>query len=876
MNHTRRRRCISLSGAIVSGIIFGLAADGIAAPLPLPDPLGASHSVGTSPPASVKPDTASRTRISEAYGKLPLSFEVNQGQTDEQVRFLARGHGYTLFLTATETVLSLRTEGSGLRTESPTAKQRAVVRMKVVGGDAHAKLVGVDELPGKSNYFIGNDPKKWRTNIPHYSKVRYREAYPGIDLVFYGNPRQLEYDFVIAPGADPDTITLVFEGVDRLEIDNEGNLILHLPGGHLIQRTPIIYQEINGSRQAVTGHYVFRDKNRIGVHVAAYDRTRPLIIDPVLVYSTFLGSTGTDRGNAIAVDATGNAYVTGETDNVGVAPFPTTVGAGFSGVQDAFVTKINTAGNALLYSTFLGGGGTDRGLGIAVNGVNEAYVTGVTDSPVANPFPTTAGAFDTTHDGLMDAFVTKLNAAGSMLLYSTYLGGSLDDQGNAIAVDSANNAYITGRTESGGATAFPTTGGAFDTSFGGARDAFVSKFDPTLAGAASLLYSTFLGGTGTDEGFGIAVDAALRAYVTGVTDNAGLTPFPTIPGSLDTTFNGVQDAFVTRLNAAGNALEYSTFLGSGGTDRGNAIAVDAANRAYVTGVTDNGGLILFPTTAGSFDTTFNGVQDAFVTRLNAVGTMLEYSTFLGGAFEDVGRGIAIDGVGNAYITGDTRSDNFPTAGSPFQAARAGLQDAFVTKLNATGTGLVYSTYLGGSETDIGNGIAVDPLDNAYVTGETGPAGVPTPFPTTAGAFDTTFNDVIDAFIAKLMESPAAGAGGGGGGGSSGFCFIATAAFGSPLAPQVQLLREFRDRYLMTNAPGRLFVSTYYRISPPVATFIAESEALRAIVRAGLIPVIGWVSLFMWSPILGLAIPVTCLGLGTRLAFRAATRLRVRP
>src|SRR3990172_3478393 len=674
MNHTRRCRRISLSGAIVSGIIFGLASDAIAPPLPLPDPLGASHSVGTSPPASVKPDTASRTRISEAYGKLPLSFEVSQGKTDEQVRFLARGSGYTLFLTPTEAVLSLKTEGSGLRTEPPTAMRRAVVRMKVVGVNAHAKLVGVEELPGKSNYFIGNDPKKWRTNIPHYGKVRYREAYPGIDLVFYGNPWQLEYDFVIAPGADPDTITLVFEGVDRLEIDNEGNLILHTAGGHLIQRTPVIYQEINGARQAVTGHYVLRDKNRIGVHVAAYDRTRPLIIDPVLVYSTFLGSTGTDRGNAIAVDATGNAYVTGETDNVGVAPFPTTV-----------------------------------------------------------------GAFDTTHNGLMDAFVTKLNAAGSMLLYSTYLGGSLDDQGNAIAVDSANNAYITGRTESGGATAFPTTGGAFDTSFGGARDAFVSKFDPTLAGAASLLYSTFLGGTGTDEGFGIAVDAALRAYVTGVTDNAGLTPFPTIPGSLDTTFNGVQDAFVTRLNAAGNALEYSTFLGSGGTDRGNAIAVDAANRAYVTGVTDNGGLILFPTTAGSFDTTFNGVQDAFVTRLNAVGTMLEYSTFLGGAFEDVGRGIAIDGVGNAYITGDTRSDNFPTAGSPFQAARARLQDAFVTKLNATGTGLVYSTYLGGSETDIGNGIAVDPLDNAYVTGETGPAGVPTPFPTTAGAFDQIFN-----------------------------------------------------------------------------------------------------------------------------------------
>jgi hypothetical protein len=263
-----------------------------------------------------------------------------------------------------------------------------------------------------------------------------------------------------------------------------------------------------------------------------------------------------------------------------------------------------------------------------------------------------------------------------------------------------------------------------------------------------------------------------------------------------------------------------------------------------------------------------------VTKLNTTGTALVYSTYLGGSAADVGNGIALDGVGNAYVTGETSSANFPTAGSPFQAALSIAPDAFVTKLNTSGTALVYSTYLGGSAGDIGRGIAVDPLDNAYVTGETGPAGVPTPFPTTAGAFDTTFNGIIDAFIAKLMESPAAGAGGGGGGGGGG-CFIAVAAFGSPLAPQVQLLREFRDRYLMTNAPGRLFVSAYYRMSPPVARRIADSEVLRAITRAGLTPVIGWASLFMWSPILGLAIPVTCLAFGTRMAFRVITRYRVR-
>jgi len=297
--------------------------------------------------------------------------------------------------------------------------------------------------------------------------------------------------------------------------------------------------------------------------------------------------------------------------------------------------------------------------------------------------------------------------------------------------------------------------------------------------------------------------------------------------------------------------------------------VDAANRAYVTGVTDSGAGTPFPTIAGSFDTTGNGATDAFVTRLNATGTALEYSTFLGGAVADVGRGIDIDGVGNAYITGDTSSADFPTAGSPFQAALSIAPDAFVTKLNATGTALIYSTYLGGTGSDTGHGIAVDPLDNAYVTGETDNAGV-TPFPTTAGAFDTIFNLVADAFIAKLMESPAAGAGGGGGGGGGG-CFIATAAFGSPLAPQVRLLREFRDRYLLTNGPGRLFTAAYYRISPPLAEMVGNSEILRAIVRAGLVPVIGWTALFMWSPVLGLVIPLACGGLGTRTLVRAIRR-----
>ena len=871
MNPTRKRRRISLSGATVSAIIVGLAGDGMSAPLPLPDPSAAPHAVVASAPTAGKPDAGTRTRISETYGKLPLSFEANQGQTDERVKFLARGPGYTFFMTPTETVLSLRTGLSGLRTESPRAMRRAVVRMKVVGANAEAKLVGLDELPGKSNYFISNDPKKWRTGIPHYGKVRYQEVYPGLDLIFYGNPRQLEYDFVVAPGADPHAITLAFEGADKLEIDAEGNLILHVAGGHLIQRTPVIYQEFNGARQAITGHYVLRDKDRIGVHVASYDPTRPLIIDPVLVYSTFLGGNGNDIGRAIAVDALGNAYVTGSTTSGVAAPFPTAPTGGefdtsLGGAQDAFVTKIDPTGTFLVYSTYLGGGGSDQGLGIAVDGAipANAYITGLTDSA---DFPGTAGSLIQPVKGLVfDAFVTKVNAAGDALVYSTYLGAGGTDQGNAIAVDIPGNAYVTGETDSAD---FPGTAGSpIQNALGGGQDAFVTKVN---ALGNALSYSTYLGAGNTDRGLGIAVHTAGDAYVTGVTNSAN---FPGTAGSpIQNALGGGQDAFVTKVNALGNALSYSTYLGGTQADQGNAIAVDVGRRAYVTGQT---GSANFPFTAGALDVTLNAIPDAFVTRIEDGGTMLLYSTFLGGNGADIGRGIALDGVGpNAYVTGETGSTDFPTAGSPFQAVLSSASDAFVTKLNATGTALVYSTYLGGSQNDIAYGIAVDPLDNAYVTGETTSGGaVLTEFPTTAGAFDTIFNAAIDAFIAKLMESPAAGAGGGGGGGGGG-CFIATAAFGSPLAPQVQVLREFRDQYLLTNGPGQLFTAAYYRISPPLADLVAESEVLRAIVRAMLIPIIGWTALFMWSPVLGLAIPLACGGLGTRTLVRAVRRRRTR-
>ncbi len=687
---------------------------------------------GFASPVAAAPDA----HLIDSYGELQLQFEANQGQTDEAVRFLSRGSGYSLYLTVSEAVLVLAksdlnaNRGAGAaRLDAPATQSKSVaLRMHLIGAEPAPIVGGLDELAGKANYFIGKDPAKWRTYVPTYAKVQYREVYPGIDLVYYGNQRQLEYDFVIAPGTDPDQIILGIEGADKLEIDADGNLVLLVAGGEIRQRKPVIYQEIDGVRHEISGGYTIKDPNRVGFQVADYDSSLPLIIDPVLAYSTYLGGSGDDRGVSIAVDSAGSAYVTGTTGSV---TFPATVGAfdtSRNGSLDVFVTKLDPTGSALVYSTFLGGSSFDQGIGIAVDATGAAYVTGSAGS--AN-FPTTTGAFDTTYNGSGDVFVAKLDATGSSLLYSTFLGGSSADGGFGIAVDSADSAYVTGFTLSAD---HPTTPGAFDTTYGdGGRDAFVTKLN---AAGSQLIYSSFLGGTGFDQGRGIAVDATGAAYVTGATGRTAGQNFPTTAGAFATSFTGFQHVFVTKFDAAGSTLVYSTFLGGTSVDEGNSIAVDATGAAYVTGFTDTAA---FPTTAGAFDTTAGCC--GFMTKLNSTGTALVYSTFLKDA---AGFGIAVDSVRNAYVTGDSFG-GFPTTPGAFQPTAAGGADAFVAKFNSDGTGLVYSSYLGGSDFDSGLGIAVDAMGAAYMTGVTRASN----FPTTTAAVDTSFNGQEDAYIAKL-------------------------------------------------------------------------------------------------------------------------------
>ena len=789
MSHDRfHRACGHLWGVRVGALCLFLASPALA--------MASDKAAG--PKLQSAPQPASQAQVVAAYGKLPLSFEANQGQTDPRVKFLSRGRGYGLFLTGDEAVLVLRklsaisSQPSGKRnaklekrkTEADT-QIPTVLRMRLLGANRDARVTGLDELPGKSNYFLGNDPKQWRTNVPNYAKVAYKNVYPGVDLVYYGNQGRLEYDFVVAPGADPKAITLEIEtGNSKLEtrqssvvssqlsVAPNGDLVIATDEGEIRLHKPLVYQLENPkspiqNRRFLDGRYVVRParpdlakpksnpstdgenpKYEVAFEIGKYDARRPLIIDPVLSYSTYLGGSGADLGYGIAVDSSGNAYVTGRTFS---SDFPTAspLQPANAGINDAFVAKFNASGTALIYSTYLGGTGHDAGRGISVDSLGNAYVTGETDStdfPTANPFqPAFAG-------GLWDGFVTKLDATGSMLAYSTYMGGTDRDYGTGIAADSSGSAYVIGYTSS---TDFPTAN-PFQPASAGSTDAFVAKLD---ASGTALNYSTYLGGSSGDWAYGIAVGSSGDAYVTGLTYS---TDFPTTPGALDTacgtdgTCNGgLADAFVTKLNSTGSGLTYSTYLGAGSEDWGWGIAVDSSGNAYVTGHTRSTD---FPV-IGAFQVLNAGGNDAFVAKLDSAGSSLIFSSYLGGSLDDRGFGIAVDSAGNAYVTGRTQSEDFPTANALQPALGGtlfGTADGFVAKLNPAGSALIYSSYLGGSDDDRGNGVAVDSSGNAYVAGYTSSSD----FPTTPGAYDTTCGTdgacnagaatpLPDAFVVKL-------------------------------------------------------------------------------------------------------------------------------
>lgn len=725
----------------------------------------ASRNINSTDRPLRQPTAAGKSLASQVRNSA-LTFEANHGQTDPRVHFFSRGKSYALFFTGNEALLALRKHG---HSDQPTQ-----VRLKLRGSNAAPSISGLGELAAKSNYFIGSDPSRWSTNVPTFARVRYQNVYPGIDLVYYGNQRQLEYDFVVAPGADPKAIRLDIRSTARqlsskassLHVNAEGDLVLPTAAGDVAFRKPVVYQiDDSGSRphdsaqpakSFIAAHYVLADDHSVGFELARYDASKPLVIDPVLSYSTYLGGSDLDGGYAIAADSAGNVYVTGETASI---DFPTTTGAyqtTNAGPSDVFVTKLNASGN-VVYSTYVGGSLSERGNSIAVDAAGNAYVAGRTNSvdfPLMNPWQSQLF-------GDFDAIVFELNSQGNALLFSTYLGGSGNDEGSGIAVDSSGKIYVTGGASAASGDDFPTTSGAFQRLFGGgSNDAFVTKFDPTKSGSALIVYSTFLGGSDVDRGNSIAVDAAGNAYITGRTRSTDFpTQNPLQPNNLGTGLNAF-NAFVTKLNAGGTALVYSTYLGGSVSDQAYAIAVDASGNAYVAGEASSAN---FPTTATAFQSAKAGSSDAFLTKIDSLGASLLYSTYLGGSAADRASGVAVNSTGQAYITGQTMSSDFPLQAAT-QSSLMGNSDAFVAKLDPSQSGaasLIYSSYLGGSGDEdsplsgpAGNpvgAVAADASDNAYVTGSTTSAD----FPTVNPSQPNFGGGSSDAFVVKIAPGGAA-------------------------------------------------------------------------------------------------------------------------
>jgi len=720
-------------------------------------------------------------KIDRDFGKMPLYFIPNQGQVDARVAYYLQGKDKTIYFTSEGLTYLLSERSAGEQTGEKTAsvkerllinpaerelrsrrdQQRFAVKLDFVGANADVRPSGEEKTGAVISYFKGK-PEEWKAGLPTYSRIVYKNLWPGIDVAYYGTVDKMKYEFVVHPGSDPSLIGLAYRGASAVEVNGEGRLEVRTPAGDFEDDRPAGYQEINGDRVDVALKYLLEERSAkdagpggeeavtksyvYGFDVGAYDRTKPLVLDPaVLVYCGYIGGSGYEDVPGIAVDGSGNAYVTGSTGST-EATFPVVVGPDLTiNGGDAFVAKVNASGTALVYCGYIGGSGFfgDTGYGIAVDGSGNAYVTGYTSSTEAT-FPVIRGPDLTYNGGYHDAFVAKVNASGTALVYCGYIGGSSDyDVGQGIAVDGSGNAYVAGYTESTEAT-FPVIGGPDLTHNGGYEDAFVAKVNAT---GTELVYCGYIGGSGYDYGSRIAIDGSGNAYIMGSTSSTEAT-FPKFGGP-DLTYNGGGDAFVAKVNASGTALVYCGYIGGSVDDVGSGIAIDGSGNAYVAGYTKST-QTTFPYIGGP-DLTYNGGGDAFVAKVNASGTALVYCGYIGGSDWDDCYGIAVDGSGNVYVMGGTSSTEatFPVNVGP-DLTHNGQKDAFIAKVNASGTALVYCGYIGGSGWDEGQGIAVDGSGNAYVTGTTD--STQATFPVIRGP-DLTFNDDYDydAFVAKISS-----------------------------------------------------------------------------------------------------------------------------
>ena len=726
---------------------------------------------------------ATPEKVLKTFGQLPLMFEPNVGQTDERVKFMARGTSYGLFLTGNEAVLSFATQPA----KDASAVETSVLRMRLRGAAIAPKVSGGEPLPGKSNYFLGNDRSKWHRDVPQYARVTYESVYPGVDLTYYGNQGLLEYDFTVAPGADPKAVRLSFAGAERVALES-GDLTLSTRKASVRLHAPRVYQLRGGEQEPVDAHFVVLAKNEVGFEVGSYDRAQPLVIDPVLSYSTYLGGTGAETAPRIAVDSAFNFYIAGSTTSTDfpgtqTTP-PTPLQKNLAGAADVFIAKFNSSGSALQFATYLGGSGTDSAQGLAVDAAENVYLAGTTTS---GDFPTSNGVQTSPKGSSTHTFVTQLKVDASenqTLGYSTYLSGSGTDAMSGLTIDSKGLIYVIGTTTSKDFLVAPTQG-ALQNTLVGPIAFFVSKIDPTQTSTASLIYSTYFGGsfptTGTVTGGGIAVDnnsTGSNIFITGGTNfefNGDQNDFPIknagqgcldTPGQSNENGNCTQgltatDAFVAKinpLNTSGAQLIYSTYIGGKGNDVGNGIAVDAAGNAYIAGYTDSTDdplLITQGAGAPAYQTTNKGTTDAFVAKVtnpvagsNNSNVVFSYFSYLGGSGIDKANSLAIDTVQGAIVAGTTNSADFNVTPDALQPTLGGANDVFVARLDTTGFSSAskgtFATYLGGAADDHGTGVAVDSNAVIYVAGDT----ASNPFPT-ASAFQNTLKGSQNAFAAKL-------------------------------------------------------------------------------------------------------------------------------
>lgn len=676
------------------------------------------------------------------YLQLPLSFVENRGQWNDKVKFRSDLGGASVWFTADQVIfqLSRKTPGSISQVDpldphsnnvfskgDVTSRQILAYSVSIEGANSGAVAVGNDSQGGKINYLLGATQSSWRTDIPAYSAITYNEIYPGIDLIYRGSGDHLEYDFAVKPGVDPGQISLRFDGIRSLSVDRSGSLLVTTEWGTLIERPPVVTQRDNGVDREISSAYQIDGNNAVRFKLGKnYDPTLPTLIDPILSFSSLFGGSGDDYATGVALDTAGCVYLTGHTSSVDL-PTVGAYDASNNGSYDIFVTKLSPTGSSIIYSTYIGGSGDDRASKIAVTAAGQATVAGYT---LSTDFPTQS-AIDNSANGLEDMVVLRLSAAGNSLAYSTYLGGSSEDRGFDIALDATGRAYVAGETNS---TDIPTPSG-YDMTKGSGFDAYVARLS---ANGSSLEYGTYLGGNSSEGALGIAVDNSNVAYVTGYTSSPD---FP-MASAYDPSHNFDYDVFVSKLSSSGGSLTYSTFLGGTGTEWATAIARDASNNMYITGLTTSN---LFPT-INAYDNSYSAIFDAFVTKIAASGSTLSFSTYLGSGGADEGLAISVDPLDQAVVVGFTNSSNFPTLDA-VRPLYSGLEDMFVTKFKSAGNQLLYSTYLGGSDDDEALGVTCDETGNAIIAGFTVSSGFPL-----AAAMDSTVNGGVDVAFAKISDA----------------------------------------------------------------------------------------------------------------------------